>query len=299
MNKIQSYFDTYEIFFQIRNRYNLHSYGDWIGLVIDNYKFLNLSQQYTSTDRWKKMVRVVISQSSTDINSFLKEIKIKIASNFDPHNQISGFSQINTIFNWPNAKEQNNYIQLTDSFRITESLLGQSNINLICCGTTLRDIAVCFIPINNEIETFLADYKLNLSDLKCFDLVYTIQFLKTFIKRNQSTKIMKLIKNLYIKPIELKSSTDSSCMNHLKTNFSGAPFEIVNIFHDNTIQLTSDGIFINQPTIKVTDKDTKEVSKIIDIKEESEYLIGNHYIMWIEDISINSNIAIACYVNDK
>src|SRR5690348_12350911 len=116
MNQIQSYFDLYEFFNQLKSRYNLQSHLDWVGKTTDNYKFLNLCQQYISIDYWKKATKIIISQHPNEINNFLKNIKSKVnITEFDPHNQVSGFCQLVTTLVWVNAKNQNNYIQLTDS----------------------------------------------------------------------------------------------------------------------------------------------------------------------------------------
>lgn len=333
-SQIQSYFDLYELFSQIKIRYNLQSYLDWIGQTLDNYKFLNLSQQYISSDYWKKSIKIVISQYSSEINTFLKNLKSKTTySEFDPHNQISGFGQISTSLKWINSKSNNNYIQLTDSFRIIESLMGKETINLICCATNLKNVGVCFIPVTSEIETFLSYYNFNLSKLNFFDLMQIIQILKTYIKRNQSTKLKKSIKHLNIKPFDLSSTNNDTCLNHLKTHFSGLPFELINTQQTNTIQITSDGVAINQstgntsqistptgnntinPSTGTTSRESVAVKPVVSNsgnKESSssnneqnrdkddvssEFCIENKYIIWIEDVSMLNNIILACYIN--
>ena len=301
MSQIQSYYDLYELFAQIKSRYNLQSHLDWIGQSIDNYKFLNLSQQYISQDYWKNNIKTIISQYSSEIQTFVKSIKLKITQNdFDPHNQISGFSQISTIINWVNAKNSNGLIQLSNSFRIIETVIGKDTMNLICCTTNIKNIAICFIPIVPEIESFLSNYNFNLSTIKYFDLMQIIQILKTYIKRNQSTKSLKSIKSFNIKPYELTSINAESCLNHLKTQFSGSPFEIVNVQQTNTISLNSDGLYINQPVPNI--KDQKSDLPIVsantntNTNDQSTYNLGDKYIMWIEDISLINNIIMACYI---
>lgn len=298
MNIIQSYFDLYELFNQIKIRYNLYSHLDWIGQNINNYKFLNLSQQYHSSDQWKKMMKIIISQYSSEINTFLKNLKLKISFiDFDPHNQISGFSQLSFSVDWINSKNVNNFIQLSESFRIIETLMGKQTINLICCTTSIKNLAICFIPITSEIEMFISNYNFDFSKLNYFDLMQIIQMLKMYIKRHQSTKLLKSIKYLNIKPIELSSHNDC-CLNHLKTHFSGLPFEIVNIQQTNTLQLSIDGIYVNfQREFKNIQSNKNVKEEINDEKKDScHYLIEDNYIMWFEDISLPNNIIFACYV---
>ena len=297
MGEIQSYYDLYELFAQIKLRYYLQSHFDWIGQGIDNYKFLNLTQQYVGLDQWKKHIKIIISQYSSEIQGFIKSLKLKIMPNdFDPHNQISGFSQIVKNINWINAKSYNNLIQLTDSFRIVETPIENVNMNLICCTTNLKNIAICFIPIVPEIETFLSHYDLNLSSLKYFDLMQMIQILKAYIKRNQATQSLKSIKVLNIKPFELTSINTESCLNHLKTHFSGSPFEIVNVQQANTVNLNSEGLYINQSVPMNKDQSPPIKENKTDSNDLSTFNLSTNYIMWIEDISLINNIILACYV---
>ena len=296
MNQVQSYFDLYEFFSQIKSRYNLQSHLDWVGKTINNYKFLNLCQQYISVDQWKKSSKIVISQHSNEINSFIKNLKSKIIiTDFDPHNQISGFCQLVVTLNWVNAKSQNNYIELTDSFRIIESLIGQETINLICCTTQSIGIGICFIPITQEVTKFLLQYGYNLSKLDFFDLMQIIHLLKAYIKRHQATKINKSKNTVYIQQMEITTANGDTCLNGLKTQFSGSPFTIINTQQTNTLLISEEGIFINHipPQNFINEKE-----RAIDNKfDESCYVIDNNYIMWIEDISMINNIVLACYVN--
>jgi hypothetical protein len=293
-NYIQSYFDLYELFAQLKARYNLQSYLDWIGQTTDNYKFLNFSQQYIGSDYWKNTTKVIISQYSSDINAALKLLKSKVTySDFDPHNQVSGFCQIVTSVNFINSKLHNSHIRLNDSFRIIEAVMGKETINLICCKTNQINVAICFIPITSEIEKFLLYYDFNFAKLQFFDLMQIIQILKTHIKRNQSTQLKKSVKYLNIKPFEISSINSGTCLNHLKTHFSGLPFEIINTKQLNTIKLSAEGLHVNQQN----QSSSETVSCDQETGGQTEFSIENKYIMWVEDIAMTNNIVLACYIN--
>jgi len=208
---------------------------------------------------------------------------------------VSGFCQLAINLNWVNAKNHNNYVQLTDSFRIIESLIGRETINLICCTTGLKNVAICFIPITQEIITFLEQYNYNLSKLNFFDLMQIIHLLKAYIKRNQATKINKSKNSLCIKPFEISGSNGDTCLNGLKTQFSSSPFTVINTQQTNNLSLSIDGIMINSNVVPPIVKDKE---KTIEEKyDETSYVIENNYIMWIEDISMINNIVLACYIN--
>ena len=297
MSQIQSYYDAYELFTQIKNKCGVLNQNDWTGQKMDNYKLLNLSQQHNNADYWKKNIVTIISQYSSDIQSLIKSLKIKlIYNNFDPHNQISGFSQIITNIGWINASDSNGLIKLTDSFRIVETSIGKDTINLICCTTSKTNVGVCFIPIVPEIEKFTSQFGIDLSAIKYFDLLQIIHLLKTYIKRNPS-RSLKSIKNLTIKPFEITSYNLDSCLNQLQTQLSGAPFTIVNIQQANNINLNIDGVSINQINKETKEtKDIKDGKEINDNAKEDYYHLKEKYIMWIEDISLTNNIILAYYL---